>query len=186
MSTRGTPVIGGIALFAVAATLVAYLSQDAGGIQATNLFAATTTTPESAQARFVPYGWREYRSTAYGFSLLYPEALQVREYIEGGNSLTVTFQNVKKGEGFQLFITPYTQEQISDARFKKDVPSGVRVSLTETTIDGATGAAFYSESVALGETREVWFIHDGFLFEATAPKPLENWLGDILRTWEFI
>lgn len=189
MSMRGTPVITGTALFVVAAAVVTYLSQSGradSGMKVTDIFTAATTTTRTVQARFVPYGWREYRSTAYRFSLLYPEALKVQEYIEGGNALTVTFQNVKKGEGFQLFITPYAQGQISDARFKKDIPSGVRIGLTETTIDGATGAAFYSESAVLGETREVWFVHGGFLFEATAPKPLERWLDEIMRTWQFI
>lgn len=184
MKQRGASITG-FAVFAVLAAAAFYFSADKSA--RVNTSAATaTTTAQSAQARFVPYGWQEYRSTAYYFSVLYPVQLEVKEHIEEGNALTITFQDLKKGEGFQIFITPYAEPQITDERFKRDVPSGARSDLVDTTVDGATGAAFYSESATLGETREIWFIHGGFLFEVTAPKPLESWLGDIMRTWQFI
>lgn len=141
---------------------------------------------ETAQERFIPQGWREYRSTAYYFSLLYPAQLTVKEYTEGGNALTITFQDLKKGEGFQVFVTPYAEQQVSEERFKKDLPFGVRTDVTDVTIDGATAAAFYSQSATLGETREIWFIRGGFLFEVTTLKPLSTWLDAILRTWLFL
>ena len=146
----------------------------------------TEIIPGNGEARQVPEGWKEYRNITYRFSLLYPEWLAVNEYPEGGGATTITFQNVERGEGFQLFILPYSSRQVSEERFKKDVPSGVRLGLTDTSVDGATGAAFYSESATLGETREVWFIHGGFLFEATVLKPLEGWFDGIIQTWEFL
>lgn len=185
MKQRGASVTGFV-VFAILVVVTFYFSAGKNIKTSSSADNNATTTAQSAQARFVPYGWREYRSTAYRFSLLYPAQLAVKEYIEGGNALTITFQDLKKSEGFQIFITPYAEAQISDERFKKDVPSGVRVGLTDTTIDGATGAAFYSENATLGETKEVWFIHDGFLFEVTTPKPLEGRLNEILRTWQFI
>ena len=186
MSMRGTPIVAGIALFVIVAAVAFYFLQDGEKIQVTNIFTAATTTLKPVQGRIVPLGAKEYRSTAYRFSLLYPEALVVKEYIEGGNALTVTFQDAVRGDGFQLFITPYGETQIGDERFKQDVPSGVRTELTDTTVDGATGAAFYSENALIGETREIWFIHDSFLFEVTAPRGLDTWLAGIMQTWEFI
>lgn len=177
--------ITGFVVFAILAAAVLYFSADKNTKTDASADKATTTA-QSAQARSVPTGWREYRNSAYRFSLLYPAQLTVKEYIEGGNALTITFQDVKKGEGFQVFVTPYTEQQVSEERFQKDLPSGVRVGMTDLIIDGAIGATFYSTNAVLGETREVWFIHEGFLFEATTLKPLETWLDDILLTWQFL
>lgn len=178
--------VTGIGFLVVATAITFYFLRDTQVDTTPDTSAVATTTSEAAQTRVVPDGWREYRNGAYRFSLLYPEQLEVKEYIEGGNALTITFQNTKKQEGFQLFIVPYQEQQISDERFKQDIPSGVRVGLTDMTVDGATGAAFYSANPLLGETREMWFIHGGFLFEVTALEPLDSWLDDIIQTWEFL
>jgi hypothetical protein len=131
-------------------------------------------------------GMREYQSTAYHFSLLYPNYLKVSTFDEGGGATTITFQNVEKSEGFQIFIVPYEGTQVSEQRFKEDVPSGVRESLKTIVVDGAAGEAFYSTDANLGDTREVWVVHGGFLYELTTHKSLETWLGGIIQTWKFI
>src|SRR3989344_521661 len=68
---------------------------------------ATTSskTPKGEKpiARVVPQGMREYLNTAYHFSLFYPQELSVKEHREGGGALTITFQNIEKAEGFQIF-----------------------------------------------------------------------------------
>ena len=85
-------------------------------------------------------------------------------------------------KGFQIFIVPYTGSQVTEARFKQDEPSGARTSFSDVTVDGAAGAAFDSTDVALGETREAWFIHGGYLFEVTTLKPLESWFAPIMSS----
>ena len=130
-------------------------------------------------------GMREYKSTAYHFSLLYPNYLKVSTFDEGGGATTITFQNIEKAEGFQLFIVPYSEPQVSEQRFRQDEPSGVRESLTNITVDGVVGEAFYSTNARLGDTREVWIVHGGFLYEVTTHKSLDTWLGAIIQTWKF-
>lgn len=147
---------------------------------------SVVATVEQATARVVPEGMREYRNAAYHFSLLYPEELSVAEHQEGGGAITITFQNVERAEGFQTFIVPYGEPQVSEGRFRQDAPSGVRKNLTNIIVDGATGAAFYSTNLALGDTREVWFVHGGFLYEVTTLKSLDIWLDGIIQTWKFI
>ncbi len=186
MSMRGTPASVGTALFVVAAAVAFYFSQQGDGLQTTKNIFVNATTTRTAQVRSVPAGWREYRNTAYRFSLLYPQELEVKEFPEKGNALTVTFQNSKEQKGFQIFIVPHPELQVSEERFKKDLPSGVRTDVTDVTIDGAIAAAFYSQNATLGETREIWFIRDGFLFEVTTLKSLATWLDAILRTWLFL
>lgn len=147
---------------------------------------AVIPSAQNKRERTVRAEMREYQNTTYHFSLFYPQELIVSEHSEGGNATTITFQNIERGEGFQIFVVPYTESQISDARFKKDVPSGVRTNLTNATIDGVTAALFYSTNIALGETREIWFIHGGYLFEVTTLKSLDSWLDEIIQTWKFI
>ena len=42
------------------------------------------------------------------------------------------------------------------------------------------------EASEWGDTREVWFIHGGYLYEVTTYKELDIWLAGIMRTWKFI
>lgn len=134
----------------------------------------------------IPEGWKEYRSSAHHFSLSYPEELLVSEHSEGGGASTIIFQNIEQGIGFQIFVVPYTEQQISEERFKKDVPSGVRMDLENIIIDTATRATFYSLDAFLGETREIWFIKDGWLYEVTTLRALDQWLSDVMLSWRFI
>lgn len=145
---------------------------------------SSSTDPVSV--RTPPAGTREYQNARYGFSLFYPQELTVGERDEGGGASTITFQDVAKAEGFQIFIVPYGEAKVSEARFKQDIPSGVRESLTNLTVDGATAAAFYSTNALLGATREVWFVRGGFLYEVTTLKPLDVWMDAIVQTWKFI
>lgn len=45
---------------------------------------------------------------------------------------------------------------------------------------------FFSKNIALGDTREVWFIKNGYLYEVTTLKSLDAWLTQILQTWKFL
>ena len=56
----------------------------------------------------------------------------------------------------------------------------------DVLVDGARGTKFYGYNTTLGDTRELWFIHNGFLYEVTTFKELDEWLGSIIQTWKFI
>ncbi len=153
----------------------------------TGVFSSGPAKPSLPPApRTPPAGMKEYRSIPYHFSLFYPEALSVSERDEGGGARTITFQNLKSIEGFQIFIVPYTDAQVSAARFKKDEPSGVRLNATDRTVDSAVASSFYSTNQALGDTREVWFVHDGYLYEITTLKALDSWLDPVISSWKFL
>ena len=136
--------------------------------------------------RSAPLGSREYRDFAHQFSLFYPEALTVQEIDEAGGGSTILFQNPEAGVGFQIFIVGYSEPVVTEERFKKDIPSGVQTNKEDIIVDGAKGVAFYSLDLGLGETREAWFIKNGFLYEVTTPKPLEAHLLEVLKSWKFI
>lgn len=130
-------------------------------------------------------GQKVYSNLLLKFSLLYPDNLTKREYSDGDTS-TIVFEDKDRGEGFQIFIVPHEGAEVSAERFKMDVPSGVMKEPQNIFVDGVPAQKFYSQNQIVGETVEVWFIYEGLLYEVTAPKVLEQWLSEILRSWSFM
>lgn len=128
----------------------------------------------------------EFRSAQYHFSLFHSDQKDVKTYDEGGGAATFTFENFDNAHGFQIFVVPYSGTTISDARFAEDEPSGVRTNLTTLMVDGVAAAAFDSYDENLGDTYEVWFIHDGYLYELTTLKAFAGSMRERLATWQFI
>jgi hypothetical protein len=139
-----------------------------------------------APPRQPPPGDNAYRNERFRFELFYAQDLKMKEFDEGGGAMTITFENKQTVQGFQIFAVPFGDAQITEERFRKDEPSGVRNDMRSITIDGAPGASFYSKSANLGDTAEVWFIHGGYLFEVTTPKVEAKWLSDVMTSWRWI
>lgn len=135
-----------------------------------------------------PEGYIKYENKRYGFSFYHSPEFVIKEYDEGGGAMTVTEENEKKMRGLQIFIVPYGGTTISEERFKKDVPSGVRVNVENTFIGplGTRAVTFNSYDSFLGETRELWFIHNGYLYEVTTFKGMGDWFAPIMQTWRFL
>lgn len=148
--------------------------------------ASKTLTSPLMGPRTPPPGYLEYRNTKYRFSLFYPNILTVKSYDEGDGATTIAFQDIKTAQGFQVFVMPYSARQVSTERFHKDEPSGVMKGPKNVSIDGVAATSFYGSNEMLGDTAEIWFIHDGYLFETTAPKPLASWFSQIMTTWSFL
>ena len=129
---------------------------------------------------------------ALAFSYPVREAIRmrsalVREYAEDEpGARTIVFEGPSQGEGFQIFVVPYDKSEITRERFLTDDPSGVMNEPGETVVDGTPAKTFFGYNDHMGNTREVWFIHGGFLYEVTTYKPLSAWLPEILQTWKFI
>lgn len=136
--------------------------------------------------RFVPEGWKEYRNELHGFSLLYEGELVIKQFDEGGGASTITFEDSTGQMGFQIFVVPYGEEKITQERFLKDSPLGVRESPSDTNVDGVVATSFYGRNVEIGDTWEIWFVRNGLLYEASAPKNLEEWASSIIKTWRFL
>jgi hypothetical protein len=181
-------IIVGLILLGVGGGMVWYFFNVATPSSQTNSFATSTTDTSSSSVvvRTPPSGVKEYHSSRFGFSILYPENLSINEYNETDGGVTASFQNPETAEGFQIYAVSYNEPKVTPERFKEDEPSGVLQNPTVVTIDGTTGSAFYSKSTALGDIYEVWFIHNGTLFEITTLKPLDTWLQNILQSLIFI
>jgi hypothetical protein len=147
--------------------------------------AAISSTTSVAAPVAPPEGFLAFKSQQYGFTLYYPPTLQVKEYAEAGGAHTASFEEPGGAKGFQIFVTPYSGDQITQERFHGDVPSGVMKEPTDIYIDGARATMFFSTNALMGDTREVWFIRNGYLYEVTTYKELDSWLAEILKTWKW-
>lgn len=152
----------------------------------TNLSLLKEIEFKNTGVRFIPNGWREFRSELYGFSILYKDELTIKQFEEGGGAATFTFENASSTLGFQLFVVPYGEEKISQERFFKDSPSGVRENSKDLKVDKIVATSFYGKDEALGDTYEVWFIKNGLLYEVSTTRALESWLSTLIKTWLFL
>lgn len=134
-----------------------------------------------------PPGYIKYTNSQYGFSFYHTPQGRVTEHDEGQGAMTIVLENEERVRGMQIFIVPYHEETISDARFKADVPSGVRENIEATTLGviGIPAVTFTSLDERLGETREIWFIYQGHLYEITTFKGVGNWFAPIIQSWRF-
>lgn len=123
-----------------------------------------------------------YRNERFGFQYNHTPQAIVTEYDEGG-AVTIVHENHERVRGMQIFIVPYSEATISEERFLLDVPSGVIKNMEETTLDGVRAVTFNSYDARLGETREIWLIHHGHLFEITTFKGVSNWFTPIIQSW---
>ncbi|HET8581132.1 MAG TPA: hypothetical protein VFL98_01535 [Candidatus Paceibacterota bacterium] len=138
-------------------------------------------------------GMARFTHPRYAFSLDFPDSLGVTRDKEGNASEIDVFAprdaSSTSDERFQLFITPYAQATITQARLAEDIPNGDIRDMQEAVIGigQAIHAAIFQSSDPLTheQTREVWFIHDGFLFEVTAPFSADSWLASIMQTFRF-
>ena len=127
-----------------------------------------------------------YRNSTYGFSLAYPTELTVDEFDEGEGSRTIVFRKGEENVGFQIFITPYQAATLSQEGLKRIAPSLAIENAKATTVGTATPAlAFTSKAPGIGVSRELWFAHDGRLFEVTTYPDRAAWLSGIFATLSF-
>ncbi len=131
-------------------------------------------------------GSKEYYSSTYHFSFIYPSGYSVREFQERGGGMTVVFQKPGELAGFQIFITAYSGTTITPERFKLDIPSGVVKSPVEVILgDNVHAVHFMSVAPLIGDSSETWFIRDFHLFEFTAYASQDAEMASILKTLRF-
>ncbi len=134
----------------------------------------------------IPNGYVKYQNNKYSFILYHPPEIEINEMDEEQGAMVITLENEKEALGFQIFIVPYWNREITDERFKLDVPSNIRNNIKKSSIDGVEAVEFDSRDDVIGETKEIWFIRGGYLYEVTAPKEAGNLLDSVMQNWKFL
>ncbi len=127
----------------------------------------------------------------YNFSFNYPSEFKTSNFNEGGGE-QILFNSIN-GDWFQIYITPWDEEEtITSERIKKDLPSMVINSPQNAILGprqkdgvGPHALIFFSKDSSLGETREVWYVMNGSLYQITTYKRLDAMIGKVLSTLVF-
>ena len=160
----------------------------------TNLSAASGTDGErgtSEERGTSGAAWTRFSDPRYGFSLDHPASwrhsnVQDDEY--GGE--VFLFEGPGAGEGFQIFLSPFDEplDVLTPERIREDVPA-IAIENPQVVVVGQGGQfralIFFSNDESLGRTREVWFIHEGYLYQLTVPAGRDAEIARVMGTWEF-
>jgi hypothetical protein len=139
----------------------------------TALGIAWTVSASSA----APQEYASYYNMRFGFSLEYPADLTVTESNQSGGQQTIDFlPRSGTGKQFELLAIPYSQVDIAAEEYAPHDAYGTAdqgLWLRDVNI------------VADDSTVQMWFVHSGVMYEIVGMKGDEDWLVDILKTWQF-
>lgn len=131
-------------------------------------------------------GHAKYENPTLGFSLVYPIELVLQEFPAGGDATTIVFQDPKEEKGFQIYVFPYAGDQIKEDRIREDLAGAPMQNVTQIVLPGNIQAVhFESHAPIIGDSSEVWFLHNGYLYEVTTYRADDTWLASILSTLTF-
>ena len=127
-----------------------------------------------------------YRNGTYDFGLTFPSDLFVHEYDEGEGTRSIAFEKEGEHLGFQMFITPDPYGPVTLPGIQSAFPALKMQGTESLTIGTGTPALAFASSVqGFGSTSELWFAHDGYLFEISTYPNLGPWLAQIIDTIRF-
>ena len=132
----------------------------------------------------VPLG-QPYTNDAYGFSLRIPADYSVNDSTDSntGNE-AITFEDARS-DGFQLELSAWdeaTTTALTANRIKSDIPD----MLVANPQPVAGGIAFDSDSPDWdGASHEIWFLHEGTLYQLTTYAKNKRLLDGVLRSWSW-
>lgn len=128
-----------------------------------------------------------YSHPQRNFSFVYPDTLQVGRF-EQANSETIVVQNPDKQVGFQISIRPVDENiRMTKQRIKQDLPE-LQISNAQPVQLGkeSRGLAFFSDNKAFGgNSREVWFTYNNYLYQISTYARLDPLLKRVLNSWSF-
>jgi hypothetical protein len=129
-----------------------------------------------------------YTHAELGFSFRYPRAFRVNEIPQGeGNALVLVEDPLHARQGFQVFSMPYDEgEPLTSERIRQDVPDIAMENAHPFRVAGVSAISFVQlQTPDVGTTYEVWFVHDGTLYEVATYAAHAADLHAILATWTF-
>lgn len=132
---------------------------------------------------------KQFRHPRLGFTLELPEGFSAGKFDEEENGAVGETALVRgpDGEQLQIYATAFEEEgQITPERIRKDLPNLVISTPQQVVLHGGMQAlAFLSENESLGKTQEIWFAHNGFLYQLTTTAPLSKDVAGIIGSMKF-
>lgn len=132
-----------------------------------------------------------YFHKKYNFTFEYPSTFKTSNFIEGDGE-QIQFQS-DKGDWFQIYVTSWDEGNIiTPERIKKDLPNIIIKEPQQVILGpkqkegiGPRALIFFSKDGSIGDTREIWFVHNGSLYQISTHKSFDIEIGKILSTLVF-
>ena len=140
---------------------------------------SATSTAESIEVQ------PQYKNDQFGFLFNHPEGFNISDFDDGGGKI-ILVKKAASDNGFQIYITPFDEPgPITKERILKDIPDMAISNEKEISVGGERALSFTSQDDLGGETREIWMVHGGFLYQVKGYKNFEEKMIEVLKTWKF-
>jgi len=127
--------------------------------------------------------------TGSNFTFSYPKKINITETaiegVEGGKRILAESTEFQKG--FEVIVLPFDENGLlTRDRILQDVPGMVIKNDKEISVGGGISAlSFNSTDENIGDTFEIWFTYNGFIYEARTYPDFGPQMTEILKTWKF-
>jgi hypothetical protein len=169
-----------------------------GGLAAIVFVTQAFSAPEEADSKPIkdyvlslhPNDYAIYTDPIYGFSVDLPKDFIISSSPQDEGEVIVA-EHPTFNLGFEVFISPFDgEESLAVDTIRQSNPSLMVKEPVETELnDGTAAVRFASDDPALGQTRQIWFAHDGNLFQVVMYSDniewLDAWVRELPSDWTF-
>lgn len=131
-------------------------------------------------------GWEGYAHPSLPFAFAYPKELTPVAF-QDGEAEIVLLGGKKSGTEVQIVIRAFDESgPLTVERIQRDA-SEMAIDEPQNVLIGSAripALLFWSnDGASVGKTRELWFIQDGYLYQVTASREMDETLAKIMETW---
>lgn len=138
-----------------------------------------------------------YKNEKFSFSVAIPDDLKVTEtnpdefttmvLAEAADArLDSSARQASQQRSFQIFIMPFDEPgPITKERILIDLPEATVDNPQPVSINGIDALLFFGKDEDLGKTREVWFAHEGYLYQVSSYASFDEELSKIMTSFKF-
>lgn len=134
---------------------------------------------------------KEVYADPLGFSFIHATDLTVTAFDEGAGEMVLVHDATNAGSKreFQIYAAPFDEAgPLTAARIHKDLPD-MEITDAQPVLIGSNkdidALIFFSNNPSIGKTREVWFVHGGYMYQVTGYADADAIVGPLLDTWSF-
>lgn len=140
----------------------------------------TSTTPSASLVDS-----NTFTDDSLGFSFVIPPGFHAQKTLDDSGE-TVLVQSADESHGFQVYITPFTDpaSSVTKARIQSEAKLTV-ANDSSITVAGAAQGLQFDSTADTPPTRQVWFVYNGYLYQASTWASDANLLQTILASWHF-
>ncbi len=120
-----------------------------------------------------------------GYSFIYPKDFKVGQFEEGEGNMTL-IQQTQGNLGMQIYVQDFDEAgPLTVQRIKQDLPDQDIEQAQNASLDKEPAIVFFSKNESLGQTYEVWLVHNKKLFQISGYAQEKDLINKILNTWKW-